>query len=1189
MKKLLKALADHFPRRRKRFWRYVSPGRRKISLVGLTILLVATVGYWHMTNSQRIRTRAEKYLRDLTGCHVSIRDAKFRMFGQVELSGVSVNLDIDGRRKPFFSARTVILRHSPAGLLFKGNFEPTDVICISPVVTLHHDSQGGRGLYSWARYLKGAGSVWEGLMPNISIRSGQMSFVDAETDIQIFLARDVDVTMQPFRRYKYDVAFQGRSGQDNRQIWGRFDVNLETGKVEFKEGSLHIQSFDEALPQKFRTWRQRYQVEGILKAKPPDEAGATPGQLRFELIDVSLKLPEDEGGLDLRNVRGHIAFDAEGITLDDVSGQVVQAGDARFSLTGRYFGYQGDSPFELNIEILDGPLGRAALSDALGEKFKKLDQLFSPVGKVNLLTNMQRNTDGDFVIQGQAELLGISILYKHFPYKFEKVTGMLEFKGDRVELKDILLERGQSRVTADGYIAGLGEELFYDLQFNILDGFELPLDAELARALPVGVQKVWQEISPSGFSGGKIRIFRALGAPDVAVVIDVDLAGKTSITYSGFPYPLKDLQGRISIAGTRIDIDAIRSDSGQMGCRVEGYIDSFGSDGQVVDLVVKAWDVPIDEVLLQALAHSNEEFSKELRPVGIAQQVEARILQPPGKELGVEIDAKFTGAQFEVAEFPYAISEASGKIKISAQSLRLMDIAGKHGSVGVTVNGRVWPYQEKLGYDLNITARDLLLDDELYRALSVKLQKPWRSLSLSGTVDAQLWIQQNSPQADDEGDFAMKIDAKDLNVEYEGFAYPFKGLSGQVAVVPGRIEIGSLSGTDGSASVQISGTILQDTKQIKAELTVGGKSIPLNRKLLDALPVDAAPLVGRLKPAGFCDVDFKPLRFVKSIDDHPVTATTQPAEAITKNSADWDLEGSIDVRGVILDLGFGPKTITGKIVGSGGKVDGELTLDAEVELSSVQVGHHKITDLRGLITKKGSSQTIHIKELFGKAVGGQMAGYGDIRLMDPLQYRLSLDVEGIDLKELTGEASGENNDPDVKGLLGGRLELTTKTGINARRQGSGILVISQSKLKKMPVILGLLHVVTVALPSESALSEGAIAYRVDGDTLIIEEAHFNGPSVGLMGPSYSLIGSGTIDMKTEELSLTFISDPAGALPRLRSFDELLSGFVRELVEIQITGTLSNPKTRTVPLHSIEEAMRRLLSPGTTADESIVLP
>ncbi len=1189
MARLLKALADHFPRRRKRFWRYVSPRRRNVSLVGLAILLVAIAGYWHMTNSQRIRIRAEKYLRELTGCYVSIRDAKFRMFGQVELSGVSVNLDVDGLRKPFFSARTVFLRHSPAGLLLKGNFEPTEVVCISPVVTLLHDGQGSQELFTWATYIKGAGSNWQGLMPKISVRGGQMSFVDAQTNVQIFLARDVDVTMVPSHRRKYDVAFQGRSGQDNRDIWGKFDVDLETGEVDFKKGSLPIQSFDEALPRKYRTWRQRYKVEGTLIPKPSDDAPFTPEHLRFELIDVSLQLPEDEGGLNLQHVSGHISFDAEGITLDDVSGQVTQAGEARFSLTGRYYGYQMDSPFELNIEVLGGPLGRAELTDALGEKFKRLDELLSPVGQVNLLANMQRNKDGQFLIEGQAELVGISILYEHFPYKLEKVTGTLEFKGDRVELKDILVERGPARATADGYIAGLGKELFYDLQFNILDGFEIPLDEELAQALPGQVQQIWQAVEPTGFSGGKIRLHRMLDEPKGSVEIDMDLAGKTSMTYSGFPYPLKDMYGRISIAGSRIDIDAIRSYRGQMGCRIEGYLEAIGRDAQAVDLVIKAWDAPIDEVLLRALAHRNEQISHQIRPVGTAEQVQASISQLPGQELAIEVTAKFVGSQFQIRQFPYTISDASGKIKIAGRSIRIMDLTGRHGSVPVSIDGRVWPYQEKQGMDLNLTARDLLLDDDLYQALSEKLQKNWKSLGLSGTVDAQLWIRHNAPQTDGELDFALKINAKDLNVQYEGFAYPLTGLSGQVAAVPGRIEIGSLRGTDGSASIQISGTILQGPTLIEGELSVQGKSIPVDRKLLDALPAEAAPLVAKLQPAGVCDIDLKPLRFVKTINNQASNPTTQPVGFVTDDRVDWNLEGSVDVKGVVFDLGFGPKTITGKIKGSGGKADGELSLDAEVDLSSVQVGRRKITDLTGLISKEGPSQTIHIKELFGKAMGGRMAGFADIRLTNPLQYRLYLDIEDIRLEELVADSSGETEDPDVQGLLEGRLELTTQTGKNARRQASGVLVISQAKLKKLPVVLGLLHVVTVALPAESALSDGAITYRVDGDTLILEEIHFNGPSVGLMGPTYSLVGTGTIDMKTERLSLTFISDPAGALPRLKSFDELLSGFVRELVEIQITGTLSNPKVRTVPLHSIEQAMRKLLSPGKQGDESIVSP
>jgi hypothetical protein len=43
-------------------------------------------------------------------------------------------------------------------------------------------------------------------------------------------------------------------------------------------------------------------------------------------------------------------------------------------------------------------------------------------------------------------------------------------------------------------------------------------------------------------------------------------------------------------------------------------------------------------------------------------------------------------------------------------------------------------------------------------------------------------------------------------------------------------------------------------------------------------------------------------------------------------------------------------------------------------------------------------------------------------------------------------------------------------------------------------------------------------------------------------------------------------------------DAVLTGIFRELMEIEVTGTISSPKTRTRTLGSLEDTIRRLTSP-----------
>ena len=126
---------------------------------------------------------------------------------------------------------------------------------------------------------------------------------------------------------------------------------------------------------------------------------------------------------------------------------------------------------------------------------------------------------------------------------------------------------------------------------------------------------------------------------------------------------------------------------------------------------------------------------------------------------------------------------------------------------------------------------------------------------------------------------------------------------------------------------------------------------------------------------------------------------------------------------------------------------------------------------------------------------------------------------------------------------------------------------------RLPILLDLLTVVYLSVPGSAAFTEGEFAYHLRGDKLVFNEIY-------LRGPTLSLVGSGSMSMETKELKLYFPIDPLGELPRLSGLaDELLTGILRQLSEVEVTGTLARPKTRTRTLGSLEDAIRKLMAPN----------
>jgi len=232
--------------------------------------------------------------------------------------------------------------------------------------------------------------------------------------------------------------------------------------------------------------------------------------------------------------------------------------------------------------------------------------------------------------------------------------------------------------------------------------------------------------------------------------------------------------------------------------------------------------------------------------------------------------------------------------------------------------------------------------------------------------------------------------------------------------------------------------------------------------------------------------------------------------------------------------------------------------------------------VRGKVVKSPGGLTVYVRDLVGDCHGGRAAGFAEIRLSDPVQYGVNLSVEGVDLTELLNAGIEDPAERiDTAGKLAGTVQLVAVADKPETRRASGVLQVTDAKIYKMPVVLGLMHVVLLTLPGDSAFNEGTMTYHMEGNKLIFDEIY-------LTGQGTSIVGSGTLDVSKQTIHFTFLAGP-GALPRIGYLDEFVETAMRELVEIEITGTLNDPQTRTIPLRALDDVLRRMLRPGEASE------
>lgn len=1178
-KQLLSSARRWLPRRRRRFWRYVSPHRRGVGLLVLALLLAVVYAYWFATNDRRVRNLAKEYLSEVTGGVVRIERASFSMFGPVELKGVSVYVPGDDSPEPFLSASTVLLRHRPWGLFVNGRLVPTEIVCMSPVVTLEHDvrtnSYNASQLIAAARRPEASPGD---SMASFRIRDGRLRVVERDGRLRQTVSETaVEMSIVPTAEKTYEIRFEQRPGGAAEATRGTVELDASTGEVRSISGVVPIPTLEKALPRKYAQLRARYDIGGEIRLTGGQRLGPDARVVRAELHDVSLRLPEEEGGLEIAQVSGELVFDldADTVRLERITGRLPQAGGATVAIDGSYGGYEPDSPFAIRLQLRNATLPEpdevsGILSDALAE----IQQNYSPQGRMDLGLTVSRTQDGPLEVSGRASPDGMSIKLRSLPYRLEGLRGAVVFDSRQARLEKLQARHGDAELELSGVVKGGLNRGSYDIQGRALD---IQLDEKFREALFERFDRVWQELSPSGDISVEFRVVKTGPEQPARVDATVLLDGDCGMTYRGFPYPLEGLYGTVHVSGDNVRIDSVRGRQGPMSCVIDGRIEGLYSGSAEAFISVEAASVPLDDVLLGSLNERSRNMLESLHASGVAENVSARVHKPPGEPTEFTILARLGDAEFRPDVFPYRISQAEGVVTIRRDRVVIESISARRGEADIQLSGQVHIDRDPVMVDLDIGAKKLVLDEELYSALPESVRRVWDDFSPSGTADADLTLRTGSEQNDGGTDYRLELTPLDMRVTYARFPQPFRAIEGTVVATPGRIELRDVMGKDEEASMYLDGEVVTTDGAHSAELTVRARRAAITEKLLASVPAGLAPLAEKFQPGGTCDVDLSKLRFEIPTEVATTTAAAEQPPVL------WRGEGWVAFDAAVADLGFGHKTLSGKVTGSAGRAAEGLEIDAQVALDSVLVGRGKMTDVTGHLVKTPGSSRMRINDLLGKVYQGRLYGLAEIELSDPLEYALSFSVEDVKLEGLVTagrdpSAEERPGDSEISGLLTGKLEYRATAGDGDSQQAAGRFRIKDGKLYRLPVPLEMLYVITLTLPGDAAFTSGDVQYELHGHELTFREIHLRGPAV-------SVVGSGQLNLQTEQLRLNFITGPPGKVPRLAAeLDEVLKPIARELAEIRISGTLSNPgPPRTVTLGSLQDAINRLLNPETPAE------
>ncbi len=1201
-----RSLRKFLPKRPKRYWKYVSPGRRNVGLVILALLLVAFYAFWYITDDARIRRQARRYLREVTGSHVAIDHAEFRLFGDIELRGVRVTIPGENRKEPFFRARSVRLRHRPWSLFVSGQVEPTEIICIEPTVRIVHDQASDtynfQKLFTQGSPDRGPREKYAGPLPIIRARGckhkpvERIDGTDWEDEEIVW-----DLVMTPHAG-KYDIRVTEKRSDSQKPTQGSMTLDVDTGDIRDFNMSGELKSLGRALRGRYAQWQKAYDFRGKIRVKASTIVAGMPEGLEVVMEGVTMKLPPAQGGYDLRDVRGTLAFmmdqDTQGendsghVRLKNVTGKLVEAGNAEFALSGDFYGYGEKSPFSVDVAIKGMQLPAGSMNADMAGWLKNIKESYRPVGKMDVNANVSRKVvGGRTYFKGEIFPKGLSLTYYLIPHRIDNVAGKILFNNDKIELKKLTAERDGGSIVVDGKLELVGGQ---PKSFALTAAAKgVWLSEELGHALRPYAGYAWDQLRPKGRIDAQVHVSGKDGVNNVDVRLTLISYGEARIGWTfdekGKPYPLREVTGVVNVDNDYIWIDQDKPvrlrGNGKSRGSIYGTLKAPETKQADIKLYFRGSDFPMDDALAEAFGPKDKKAIKMLRLKGTADRLSARVFQDPGKDLGYQVDVNFENAQANYVDFPYQLTDVAGSLVIVPGRMETEGIIGRHGKTNIRMNGRMLFSDKGVWPDMKFTATGMELDKDAYDALASlpDLQRMWKDLELGGTADVALSLKKKMPVGDKakeataggylkDMDYRLDIQGRGMTVRYIGFPYRLENIIGSVRAVPGEVTLKDLKCAQGKMTTRMNGKIRWNGKKRSAEVAVLARGIPIDKKLFAAAPSDFAPVFDNVREGGTCDLDLTGRWKGTNTDEN----------VMFSKDVSWNAAGNVWLKDAVIDIGIGPKRITGKLSGSlsqsapvGAKKTG-LAVDMGVELDRVEVAKRELTDVKGRLLKRHDSRLIEISDLTARAYKGRLFGReAFIRLTDPMKYSFRIFYENVDLGLLMNAGMPKDKKRnDISGLVSGDISYEAVAGKPETRQAVGTASIKKGKLYKMPVNLGMMHILNLELPGKAAFNKGAMTYRIQGKNLMFDELYLDGTSL-------SLLGKGVVDMDTEKVSMRFLAGPPGSVPRLKGLGaDVVHAMMKEWLEIRVSGTLAKPKVQRVQLRSLRAILKALATPPT---------
>jgi hypothetical protein len=319
----------------------------------------------------------------------------------------------------------------------------------------------------------------------------------------------------------------------------------------------------------------------------------------------------------------------------------------------------------------------------------------------------------------------------------------------------------------------------------------------------------------------------------------------------------------------------------------------------------------------------------------------------------------------------------------------------------------------------------------------------------------------------------------------------------------------------------------------------------------------------RLQPTGSIDLHIDSLRFQRSGANGP---------------REWQVEGYVELADVALPGVANVDRLSGTLIGSGRIVDrlGGTRLAGTLALSSLDLFGQRIEHAESgwYYARVADGEGVLALESFrGRIHDGSVSGKVKLTF-DPnrTNYDLAATVHGMRIASLINgggtSPSGDRDAIEPKGRADGHLYLSGVVGDPSQKRGGGRVEITGGCISRFPILLAILHVLNLSIPTGDVFDDARADFYVVGNRVQLKD-------IVLRDNALALVGSGSLTLPDRGVDLDLVHVGPLGRARVPLLTEFVEGASRELVELHVTGPISQPTVRVRPLPTISKELKRL--------------